>query len=53
MSCFKQEKNEKNFLYKTIEEKNIINDLNERLRISERFMTPKEPDRQDNVQQLN
>ena len=47
-------KNENNFLYKTIEEKNfIINDLNERLRISERFMTLNEPDRQDNVQQLN
>ena len=47
-------KNKKNFLYKTTEEKNIIiNDLNERLRISERFMAPKEPDSQDNVQQLN
>ena len=47
-------KNEINFLHKTTEEKNIIiNDLNERQRISERFMTPKEPDRQDNVQQVN
>ena len=31
----------------------IINDLNERLRTSERFMTSKDPDRQDNIQQLN